>query len=129
MFKKPKNSPWGEIDFFETLCPGVFMVIAPGRGGTMVSKDMAAVLSPAARKCGFKYGGYICFDEDSQEDIVFRELLDKKLWAIPDRIKDKAAYEENINNTLREHHPDYWRARRRGIEQARPAPVPVQKDR
>jgi hypothetical protein len=93
------------------------MVFADNCGGTMVSTDIAAVLSPAARKCGLRLGGYICFEEDTEEKIVFRELLDKKLWAIPDRIKDKAAYEEtHINSILREHHPDYWRARQAGRE-------------
>ena len=31
----------------------------------------------------------ICYEEDAQESVVLRELLDKKLWKIPDRIKDK----------------------------------------
>ena len=119
MFNQPEFSPWGEIQHSETLCPGVFMVDTASHGGTMVSKDMAAVLSTAARKCGLKQGGYLCFEEDTAEAIVFRELLDKKLWAIPDRIKDKAAYEENyINSRLREYHPDYWRARERGRQNA-----------
>ena len=61
-----------------------------------------------------------------RESIVLRELLDKKLWEIPERIKDKAAFEENINITLRQYHPDYWRARQAGIERAahRAAPAP-----
>ena len=36
---------------------------------------MAAVLSPAAKKCGFKDKGYICYEEDAQESVVLRELL------------------------------------------------------
>jgi len=43
-----------------------------------------------------------------------RELLDKKLWNIPEHIKDKAAYEEKINDTLRSCHPKYWRSRENG---------------
>lgn len=76
------------------------------------------MLSPAAVKCGFRQGGYLCFEEDSQEAVVLRELLDKKLWSIPERIKDKAAFEENINKSLREYNPDYWRARAQGREAA-----------
>lgn len=87
----------------------------------MVAKEVAAFLSLAAQKCGFKQGGYFCYEEDSQESIVFRELLDKRLWKIPDRIKDKAAFEENINQSIREHNPAYWRARERGREAARPS--------
>ena len=90
-------------------------------GGTMVSKEVAAFLSPAAKKCGFRQGGYLCFEEDTQEEVVFRELLDKRLWKIPDRIRNKEAFEENINQSLREHNPAYWRARTRGRENTRPA--------
>ena len=116
LYAEPKLSPWGDVQHSETLCPGVFLVSTASHGGTMVAKDMIAVLSPAAQKCGFKQNGYLCFEEDSQEDVVFRELLDKKLWAIPDRIKDKSAYEETINNSLREWNPDYWRMRQSGME-------------
>ena len=82
----------------------------------MVALDMAAILSPAARKCGLRMGDYLCFEEDCDENIVLRELLDKKLWQIPDRIRDRAAFEENINRALREHHPEYWRSRQQGLE-------------
>ena len=37
----------------ETLCPGVFLVSTASHGGTMVANEVAAVLSPAAKKCGF----------------------------------------------------------------------------
>ena len=121
MFNQPDKSPWGDIDWCDTLCPGVFMVAATLHGGIMVSKDMAAALSPAARKNCLNAYGFLCFDEIGEENIVLRELLDKKLWAIPDRIKDKAAFEEQINNEIRENTPDYWRARRTGREQ-HPAP-------
>jgi hypothetical protein len=118
MFNQPEKSPWGEVQTCDVLCPGVFLVSTDGHGGTMVSKEVSAMLSPAARKCGFKQNGYLCFEEDSQESVALRELLDKKLWAVPDRIKDKAAFEENINRSLREYNPDYWRARQMGLEKA-----------
>ena len=116
MFVKPEKSPWGDIRDCDLLCPGVFLVTTSAHGGTMVSKDMAAVLSPAAQKYGLRYNGWLCFEEDSEENIVFRELLDKKLWNIPDRIKDKEAFEENINQDIRKYHPDYWRTRQAGRE-------------
>ena len=118
MYQKPEKSPWGKVQTCDTLCPGVFLVSTASHGGTMIAKDMAAALSPAARKCGFKQGGYLCFEEDSQEDVALRELLDKKLWTVPDRIKDKAAFEENINQSVREYNPDYWRIRQVGLEKA-----------
>jgi hypothetical protein len=118
MFNNPENSPWGKVQTCDILCPGVFLVSTASHGGTLVSDEISAMLSPAARKCGFRHGGYLCFEEDSQESVVLRELLDKKLWSIPERIKDKAAFEENINKSIREYNPDYWRARQAGLEKA-----------
>lgn len=118
IFSEPKNSPWGEVQTCDVLCPGVFMVSTAGHGGTMFSNDMTALLSPSARNCGMKHNDYLCFEENSQESVAMRELLDKKLWSIPERIKDKAAFEENINNSIKENNPDYWRSRQVGIENA-----------
>ena len=120
MYQKPEVSPWGRVQTCDMLCAGVFLVSTASHGGTMVSREVAAFLSPAAKKCGFRQGGYLCFEEDTQEEVVFRELLDKRLWKIPDRIRDKAAFEENINQSLRRDNPAYWRARERGRETARP---------
>ncbi len=113
--------PWGEVQSCETLCPGVFLVSTASHGGTMVANEVAAVLSPAAKKCGFKDKGYICYEEDAQESVVLRELLDKKLWKIPDRIKDKGQFEEKLNQSIRQYHPEYWRARQSGREAAEAA--------
>ena len=56
------------------------------------------LLSPEARKCGFHEGGYLWFEEDCCEQVVLRELMDKKLWTPPaDRIKDAAAFERAID--------------------------------
>ena len=127
MFHEPESSPWGKVQACDTLCPGVFLVSTASHGGTMVAKEVAAVLSPAAKKCGFQRNGYICFEEDAQESVVLRELLDKKLWKIPDRIKDKEKFEENINQSIRQYNPDYWRARQAGraavLEGKRPLPA------
>ena len=110
-----------EVQSCETLCPGVFLVSTASHGGTMVANEVAAVLSPAAKKCGFKDKGYICYEEDAQESVVLRELLDKKLWKIPDRIKDKGQFEEKLNQSIRQYHPEYWRARQSGREAAEAA--------
>ena len=118
LFSEPKNSPWGEVDYCDTLCPGVYLVSTPSHGGTMVSKEIEEFLSPAARRHGQRKNGFLCYEEDSAEAIVLRELLDKKLWAVPVTVKDKAAFEERINDTLREYHPEYWRSRENGRGQA-----------
>lgn len=121
MFHAPRTSPWGEVQSCEVLCPGVFLVSTASHGGTMVANEVVAVLSPAAKKCGFKDKGYICYEEDAQESVVLRELLDKKLWKIPDRIKDKERFEENLNQSIRQYNPEYWRARQSGREAAEAA--------
>ena len=121
IYREPTFSPWGKVQTCDSLCPGVFLVSTASHGGTLVSHEVSAMLSPAARKCGFKQGGYLCFEEDSQEAVVLRELLDKKLWKIPDRIKDKEQFEEKLNQSIRQYHPEYWRARQSGREAAKAA--------
>ena len=116
MYQEPEKSPWGKVQTCDLLCPGVFLVSTASHGGTMVSKEVAAFLSPAAKRCGFQRGGYLCFEEDTQEEVVLRELLDKKLWQIP-----KAAFEENINRSIKRYNPEYWRARQSGLEAAQAA--------
>ena len=123
LFTPPRTSPWGDVDCCDTLCPGVFLVSAASHGGVMVAKEMEDFLSPAARKCGERKNGFLCFEADCDEAAVFRELLDKKLWEIPERIKNRAAFEENIDKSLREHHPEYWRSREHGRENAPPEPA------
>ena len=115
MYQEPEKSPWGKVQTCDLLCPGVFLVSTASHGGTMVSKEVAAFLSPAAKRCGFQRGGYLCFEDDTQE------LLDKKLWQIPERINDKAAFEENINRSIKRYNPEYWRARQSGLEAAQAA--------
>ena len=73
MFNNPENSPWGKVQICDVLCPGVFLVSTSSHGGTLVSKEISAMLSPAARKCGFRQGGYLCFEEDCQESVVLRK--------------------------------------------------------
>ena len=113
----PDFSPWGIIDWSETLAPGFEMVATPSHGGIMVSRDASFMLSPAARKCGAWNGGYLCFEEDAAENVVLRELLDMKLWQIPDRIKDRAAFVENIDQNIQKYNPGYWSAREKRLAQ------------
>ena len=118
----PTFSPWGEIDWSETLAPGFEMVATPSHGGIMVSRDASFILSPAARQCGFWSGGYLCFEEDVDENVVLRELLDNKLWPIPDRIRDREAFVASINQSVQSCHPQYWRAREAMLAKAEDTP-------
>ena len=74
-YQQPDQSPWGNVQTCDVLCPGVFLVSTSSHGGTMVAKDMAAVLSSAAIKCGFRHSGFLCFEEDTQEDVQILSSL------------------------------------------------------
>ena len=79
----------------------------------MVERTAAMRLSVAARKCGQWEGGYLCFEEDCAENVVLRELLDKGMWQMPDRVRDPAAFEAEINRNVQQYNPEYWSARER----------------
>lgn len=104
-------SPWGKIDWMETLAPGIDMIGVGGHGGIMVSREASFMLTPAARKHGHWQGGYLCFEAYAEENIVLRELLDQKLWHIPDRIKDLKGFEADINQRIQSSFPEYWKSR------------------
>ncbi len=116
---EPTYSPWGEVQDCETLCRGIYLVTTPGHGGILVEHESTLYLTTAARKCGFRDGGYLCFEEDCDEQVVLRELLDKKLWQIPSRVTDPKAFEKAINDSLQEYHPEYWTARARALNRAK----------
>lgn len=111
----PRSSPWGAVQKCEELIEGVFSVSTAGHGGIMVRYAASEFLSSAALKCGFRENRSFCFEEDCTAQVVIRELLDKKLWQIPDRISDKAKYEDNINRSLMNWQPEYWEARQKSI--------------
>lgn len=123
--RKGQYSPWGKVQTCDTLCPGIYLVTTPSHGGIMVDATAAFFLTSHAQKCGFREGGYLCFEEDCCEQVVLRELMDRGMWSLPDRIKDKAAFEQAINDSIQRHHPDYWKAREAG----KTTPRPVQRSR
>ena len=123
MYQEPNKSPWGAVQTCDTLCPGVFLVSTASHGGTMVSNEVAAFLSPAAKRCGFRRGGYLCFEEDCDAQVALRELMDKKMIQAPVNERfSPGAYEAVINSSVQIHHPEYWQAREKAIsEQKRQA--------
>ena len=61
----------------------------------------------------FPEGGYLWFEEDCQEPVVLRELMDKKLWSPPSHVKDPDAFERDIDRNIQQYNPAYWQARER----------------
>ena len=126
MYQEPNKSPWGAVQTCDTLCPGVFLVSTASHGGTMVSNDVAAFLSPAAKRCGFRRGGYLCFEEDTQEEVVLRELLSSGRYPSvsktrPPLRKISTALSSDITPSIGG--PDSPALRRRSPPGRRPRPV------
>lgn len=116
----PRSSPWGAVQKCEELCEGVFEVSTAGHGGIMVRYAVSDFLSSEALKCAFRENRSFCFEEDCDAQIVLRELLDKNMWKIPDRIVDKVRYEDGINKSLQRWHPEYWEARQKSLSAQAP---------
>ena len=95
----------------------------------MVAREfVAGNLSPAAQRYGFWEGGYLCFEEDSDAQIVLRELMDRGLYTAPiNEYFGPGEYSKCIDDTIRVCNPDYWRAHDAGLTQ--PAQQPKVKER
>jgi hypothetical protein len=114
---EPTFSPWGEVQWCDEIYNGVYMLGTASHGGILIERSAVTCLTPAARKCGFYDGSYLCFEEDCQELVVLRDLLDSGLWKVPaDRIKDIPAFEASINGNIQEYNPTYWKARERRMK-------------
>lgn len=114
MFSPPKTSPWGTVQHCKSLCLGVFEVSTPSHGGVLVASQMAGtMLSPKARKHGFREGGYLCFEEDAAANVALRELLDKKLIRAPSYISPEE-YSRLIDESLQQFYPEYWKEHEKG---------------
>ena len=114
MFTPPKTSPWGKVQHCKPLCLGVFEVDTASHGGILVASQMAGtLLSPQARKYGFREGGYVCFEEDAAASVALRELLDKKLIRAPLRFT-REEYSRIIDESVQRFYPDYWQAHEKG---------------
>ena len=84
------------------LCPGVYSVSTPGHGGIMVRRELAEkIFRKEALDCGFTEGAYLCFEEDCDEPVALRELMDKGMYQAP--VNERfapGAYEAVINDSL-----------------------------
>lgn len=112
MSYEPAYSPWGLIQTRKTLCPGFFDVSTASHGGIMVAREfVTGNLSPAAQRYGFWEGGYLCFEEDSDAQIVLRELMDRGLYTAP--VNEYFGPGEYSKGCPIRYNPDYPQAGRR----------------
>ena len=107
----PPYSPWGNVQECETL------------------RELAEkVFRKEALNCGFTEGAYLCFEEDCDEPVALRELMDKGMYQAP--VNERfapGAYEAVINDSLQTFHAAYWQAREKTL--AEKAQLPKRKDR
>ena len=111
MSKFPSESPWGAVKKCDFVRKGIFGVNAEDGGGIMVHKNAAEFLSPEARKIALNEVDYLCFAKGGDEAVVFRELLDNKMWRVPHWVSHNTVFEDYINNLAKDYHPKYWEAR------------------
>ena len=113
---EPKLSPWGAVQHCKIMNTGIYSVDTAGHGGIMIKTEYAKeILSPEARRCGFRENGYLNFEEDCAAAVAEREFLDKGIWKIPDYVKDKTEYENNLNNSIKRYFPEYWEKREKKL--------------
>ena len=119
VYEAPDDSPWGEIQTRETLCPGAYSVSTAGHGGVMVRRELAEkVFRKEARECGFMEGAWLCYEEDCDGPVALRELMDKKLYQAPvNQYFRPGEYEAVINRSLQTYHPEYWQARAKDLKE------------
>jgi len=113
MTTPPRFSPWGEVQVWKELCPGVFSVSTASHGGIVASMERAEqIFSVPALQCAFAENGLCCFEEDCAAAIAIRELMDKGLFTAPvNKYFAAGKYERIINDTVQRYFPRYWAAR------------------
>lgn len=115
--KEPTYSPWGEIQTCKALCPGAYSVSTASHGGVMVCRGLAEkAFRKEARACGFAEGAYLCYEEDCDEPVAIRELMDRGLYKAPvNAYYAPGKYEAVINDSLKSYHSEYWQAREKAL--------------
>lgn len=119
VYEAPDDSPWGEIQTRETLCPGAYSVSTAGHDGVMVRQELAEKeFRKEVRDCGFVEGAWLCYEEDCDGPVALRELMDKKLYQAPvNQYFRPGEYEAVINRSLQTYHPEYWQARAKDLKE------------
>ena len=112
VYYEPSYTPWGEVQSYTLIAKGIFDVNTASHGGVLILREYAEqLLTEDARKCGFEYGRYLCFEEDCAAPVVKRELLDKGILEAPvNEFFKEGEYSEVINGSIKRWYPEYWEA-------------------
>ena len=112
VYYEPSHSPWGEVQSYTLIAKGIFDINTATHGGVLILREYAEhLLTEEARKCGFEYGRYLCFEEDCAAPVVKRELLDKGILEAPvNEFFKEGEYSEVINGSIKRWNPEYWEA-------------------
>ena len=112
VYYEPSYSPWGEVQSYTLIAKGIFDVNTASHGGVLILREYAEhLLTEEARKCGFEYGRYLCFEEDCAAPVAKRELLDNGILEAPvNEFFKEGEYSEVINCSIKRWYPEYWEA-------------------
>ena len=112
VYYEPSYSPWGEVQSYTLIAKGIFDVNTASHGGVLILREYAEhLLTEEARKCGFEYGCYLCFEEDCAAPVAKRELLDKGILEAPvNEFFKEGEYSAVINGSIKRWYPEYWEA-------------------
>ena len=95
-----------------------------------VESQARALFSPEALKCSFLEAGYYCFEEDCDEPVAIRELLDKKKMTAPvNKYYAPGEYAKVVDDSVQRFHPEYWNDRQRRMEAAAKAHCGKERER
>lgn len=107
------ESPWGEVQHYSVLCPGVFQVSTASHGGVMALNSVVKeIFSDEARSCGMPWSRYLCYEEDCAATVAILELLDQNRMKEPvNEYYGPGEYRRAIESGVQHYYPEYWQSR------------------
>jgi len=102
--QRPYCSPWGRVQEYSEIAPGIWSVSTAGHGGLAISAERDAAMPPYLRD-GRKYGGPGYYEEDIEWALV--------ALAFPEAFAEKKPWQpmapfEAAKLTVRQWFPEIW---------------------
>lgn len=99
----PKRSPWGAVDSYDVIAPGIVSVSTPSHGGIKLDRARNAQVHPAFQNTDGWY------EEDCEADIVVFTFPYQFINYARSQGRDTTPYEyEAVAESLRQWFPDEW---------------------